>query len=154
MKRAFTFNRPTVALYVLPMLALLIFLILGLLREFNFFVLVMILVSIAILVPVFWLSFLRKLVVSDEKVEWHTPKKHFVIPMNEVTHYGIVKFRSFRFIYVSKLAEPPFASEESRVVSDENTFVIQFRRSAYYFLEGKIHKVLPNLEPTAFRKDY
>jgi hypothetical protein len=154
MKRTFTFNRPVVVLYVLPMLALLVFLVLGLLREFNFFVFVMALVSVAILVPVFWLSFLRKMVVSDTSVEWITPKKHYTIPIHEISHYGIVKFRSFRFIYVSKSAEPPFTSEESRVVSDENTFVIQFRRSAYYFLEGKIHQVLPNLEPTAYRKEY
>lgn len=154
MKRTFTFNKPIVFLYMAPMLALVVFLTIGLVREFNFFVLFMILVSLGLLTVVFWLSFLRRMVVSGDQVEWITPQKHFTLKLSEVNHYGIVKFRNFRFIYVSKMVEPPFESPESRVISNENTFIIQFRRKAYYYLESQLHRVNPSLEPIAYRKDY
>lgn len=152
MRKTFTFNRLGVLFFLLPLAVILVFLVLGFIREQNIFVLVMIIVTLVMLVPFVWLSFLRRLTLTKEKAIWKTPKTHYEINLAEVNHYGIIKFRSFRFIYLSKSEEPPFEKDDSHIVTDENTFVIQFRKSAYYFLEDRIHEVKPDLQPRAYRR--
>ena len=152
MTKVYTFNRPWVALVLLPLVLLTALLLYGVFQELNVMVIVMSVVSLLFLLPVVYVSFLRRMRLSEEQVEWKTPRAHHSIFWTEIKSYGVVRYRSFRFMYVSRLPEVPFKAPNQPVVSTEDTFVIQFRRPGWTFLKKLVQRQHPDLEPENFSR--
>lgn len=153
MSKLYTFNRPVVALVLLPLVLLTVMLLYGIMQEFNFIVIVMSLVSFLFLVPILYLAFMRRLRVGEESAEWITPKVRHSMAYADVRHFGIIKYRSFRFIFFSKSEEQPFADPSKPIVPGEDTFMIQFRPSAWQQLKGLIQQHRQGLEPLDLKRN-
>jgi hypothetical protein len=150
--RTFTFNRPITMLFALPLLVLVSMFAYGLTEEFHLSVLLMLIVTTALVVLLVYYSLLRKLSVGEVKAIWRTPANRWEIPMVDLRHYGIVKFRRFRFAYLSRAEQAPFEDPAAPIVSDENTFVIQYRAGAWKYLEGLVKKLHPHLQPQSITR--
>jgi len=148
MAKVYTFNRPIVALVLVPLLFLTIMLLYGVVQEFNVIVIVLTLVSLLFLLPILFLAFLRRLRIEDSQVVWITPKTRKEIAWEEVQNYGIIKYRSFRFMFVCRLETPPFADPSKPVVSDDDTFIVQFRRGGWNRIKAKVQSQHPGLKPS------
>ena len=131
MKHKYRFNRPVSLLFLLPMLILLGMLVAGLVREFSALPLLLALFTFAVLCSVIFFGVLRSLEVGPEELVWRAPGKVRRFKVDEIKHYGIVKYRSFRFIYLSRMETPPFEKADTRIVSTDDTFVIQYRAGAW-----------------------
>jgi hypothetical protein len=148
--RSFTFNRPVILLLLLPMLVLVTMFGWGLTVEFRISLLVMLIFTSALTGLLFYFSLLRRLKLGEGKAIWTTPMLQREIPLSEVRHYGVVQFRRFKFAYLSRAAEVPFQNPEAPVVSDLDTFIIQYRPGAWKFMQGLIKTLHPSLEPESF----
>lgn len=146
--KTYTFSKPIFSLFLLPVLAVLAFLVMGLIREFNLFVLVMILITVLILYGFAGLSFLRKIHLNPEGLKWSSPRRSMEMEWSEVKHIGVIKFRSFRFIYLSSSEENPWKDPNRPVVSDDDTFLFQFRKEGW----NKIREQLPHLAPADVKR--
>ena len=149
----YTFNRPVVALWLLPLVLLTVMLLYGIMQEFNVIVIVMSLVSFLFLVPILYLAFMRRLKVGEESAEWITPKVRHSIAYSEVRHFGIIKYRSFRFIFFSRSEEAPFADPSKPIVPGEDTFLIQYRPSAWQQIKALIQNHSKDLEPLNLKRN-
>lgn len=150
--KTFTFNRPLTALFLLPVVFLLTLEIQGLIKDFSIGVLILTLFTLLFLAPFIWMSFFRRLKIGPEKAEWITPRKHFKMPLEEVNHFGIIKFRSFRFIFFSTRDEQPFQRQDDHVISSEDTFVIQYRGKAWKLVREYIKAKRPELEQSTLTR--
>ncbi|MEM7036249.1 MAG: hypothetical protein AAF570_04655 [Bacteroidota bacterium] len=144
---SYTFNKPVTALFVLPLIALMALLIYGISREFNVVVLLLFMFTLLLLLPILYLSFLRRLRFSEASAHWKTPSVAWDMDLGDVQHYGIIKYRMFRFIFMSKVADIPFEDPSKPVVSTEDTFLVQYRKSAWNEFYGKMQKLKPDLKP-------
>ncbi len=148
----FTFNRPITLLFSVPLLVLMFMFGYGLSVEFRLSLVFMLLLSATVVGLLFYLGMLRRMEIGEGKATWTTPSKHFEMAMADVKHFGIVKFRSFRFIYLSKSAENPFANPDNPVVTDENTFMVQFRPAAWSAIQAAIGAIHPDLKPSSLNR--
>jgi hypothetical protein len=147
MTRTYRFNRPISLLFLLPMVLLIAMLTAGLLREFSVLAFVLVLFSLGIVAMVLYFSLLRSLSIGPEGLRWKAPGSRMEMNWGELKHYGIVKYRSFRFIYLSRSEELPFEQAQARVVTSENTFVLQYRARAWNQVKGLVKEKCPGLEP-------
>ena len=145
--RSYTFNRPITGLIMLPLLFLLVMLLVGLSRDFSVMVLVLTIISLGLLIPILYLGFFRRLRLGAEKAEWRSPGTNWQLPLEEVRYFGTVKYRMFRFIFLSRENEAPFKDPSKAPVSSEDTFVIQFRDKAWDDLRTHLGKIQPHLKP-------
>lgn len=152
MRRTYTFNRPITLLFSLPLLLLLVMLFYGIFREFNFLVLFLLLVTLLFYLPVIYLGFFRRLRVESQQASWITPRSRHTIALDEVRHYGIIKYRAFRFIYLSRAESAPFKDPEARLVANPDTFLIQYRPGAWQVIEGLLRELHPQLSPDNFQR--
>ncbi|MBL0018094.1 MAG: hypothetical protein IPP17_17070 [Bacteroidetes bacterium] len=148
--RSFTFNRPIILLFLLPMMVLVTMFCWGLTVEFRLSLLIMLLVTASLTGLLFYYSLLRRLKLGEGKAVWTTPMLRREIQLQEIRHYGVVKFRRFKFAYLSRATEVPFQNPEAPVVSDEDTFIIQYRPGAWQYMQGLIKALHPSLEPESF----
>jgi hypothetical protein len=151
--RTFSFNRPLTLLFALPMLLLVTMFVWGLTVEFRVGLLVMLLVTGSMVLLLFYMTLLRRLRIGSEKAVWSTPMKRYEMRIAELRHFGIVKFRRFRFIYLSRAENVPFQEEGQPVVSDPDTFLIQYRPGAWTFLQGLVKGAHPHLQPESFSRN-
>jgi hypothetical protein len=124
----------------------------GLLVEFHISLLLMFLVTLGILLLLVYFSLLRRLKIGEGRVIWVTPMSRYEIPMHELRHFGIVEFRRFRFAYLSRAEEVPFRDPSAPVISDKDTFVIQFRPKAWNLIETLVKIHHPDLYPKSFSR--
>lgn len=148
MAKVYTFNRPIVGLILVPLLFLTLILFYGVFQEFNFLVVLLTLVSLLFLMPIIYLAFFRRLRIEEEAATWVTPRLKRDIPWAEVRHYGVIKYRSFRFMFLSREEVLPFQDPTKPVVSDKNTFLVQFRRKGWQELKNQVQQHSPELKPT------
>jgi hypothetical protein len=148
----FTFNRPITLLFSVPLLLLIFMFGYGLSVEFRLSLVFMLLLSATVVGLLFYLGMLRRMEIGADKAIWTTPNKRFEMAMADVKHFGIVKFRSFRFIYLSRSVENPFGNPNNPVVTDENTFMVQFRPAAWNAIEAAIVAIHPNLKPSSLTR--
>ena len=153
MTKLYTFNRPLVALWLLPLALLTVMLLYGIMQEFNVIVIVMSLVSFLFLVPIIYLAFLRRLKVGEEQAEWITPKVRHTMPYTEVKHFGIVKYRSFRFIFLARTEEEPFTDPSKPIVPGADIFLIQFRPAAWKHLKDLVQRHREGLQPLDLKRN-
>lgn len=147
MAKQYTFNRPVFALLLLPLVFMMSMLIYGLVQEINLLVIVMVIVTLLFIGPIIFMSFLRKVRIDDEKAEWITPKVRRTIPFAEVKHFGVIKYRSFRFIFLSKADELPYQEAGTKIVPTEDTFLLQYRGGAWKMIRELLRQRHPDLKP-------
>lgn len=143
----FTFNRPITLLFSVPMLFVMVMCAYGLTFEFRVGLVLMLLASGTVVGVLFYVGFLRKMEIGEGRAIWSTPKKRYEMALAEVRHFGIVKYRSFKFIYISQAEELPFQLPEQHVVADAKTFVIQYRPKAWELVRASVHAIHPDLQP-------
>ncbi len=148
--KTFTFNRPWTLVFLLPLAFLIFMLFQGLSNEFSFFVLVMVIATTCLLFLFALMSVMRRITIGAGKVIWKTPFTKREFDLKEIESFGIVKFRKFRFIYFSKLENPPYDKHDTAVVSNEETVVLQFRQSAWSHVVEVMKASKPDLKPKSF----
>jgi hypothetical protein len=148
MTRTYRFNRPVSLLFLTPMLLLIVMLTVGLLREFSVLPFVLTLFSFGILAMVVYFSLLRSLTIGPEGLKWKAPRSEMNMNWEELKHFGIVKYRSFRFLYFSRNIEKPFEAAQARIVTSEETFVLQYREKAWKQVQEFLKEKRPDLEAT------
>lgn len=147
MTRTYRFNRPVSLLFLAPMVLLIVMLTSGLIREFSVLPFVLVLFSLGIVGMVVYFSLLRSLRIGPEGLKWKSPGSEMKMDWNELKHYGIVKYRSFRFLYFSRAEALPFEQAQARVVTSEDTFVLQYRVKAWNQVKALLKEKRPELEP-------
>lgn len=147
MAKQYTFNKPIFALILVPLLLMMAMLLYGVFQEINFLVILMLLVTLLFMAPIVYLSFLRRLKIDTDTAEWITPNLKRSFPLSEIKHFGVIKYRSFRFIFVSRADEVPFEGPNPKVAPDENTFLVQYRKGAWSFIKEKVRNHHPDLKP-------
>lgn len=150
--RTFTFNRPITLIFFLPLLVLVTMFVWGLTVEFRLSLLIMLIVTGSLTAMLIYYSLLRRLRLGEGKAVWITPMQRLEIPFSELRHYGIVKFRRFRFAYLSRAEAVPFQDPAAPVVSDADTFIIQYRKGAWDFIETMVKAQHPELKPESFSR--
>ena len=150
MAKQYTFNRPVFALLLLPLIFMMVMLIYGLVREINLLVVVLVLITLLFMVPIVFLSFMRRVRIDEEKAEWITPNTRRSIPISEIKHFGVMKYRSFRFIFLSRAEELPYQEAGARVIPDEDTFLLQYRGGAWKVIRELLRERHPDLKPENF----
>lgn len=150
--RTFSFNRPVTLLFSLPLVVLMAMFVSGLTVEFRVMELVMLMVTAGLVGLLVYLGLFRRLRVGEGKAMWITPRRHYEFPLSELKHYGIIKFRMFRFAYLSRAEQAPFRDPGSAMVSDADTFLIQYRPGAWNYLQKVIHPLHPHLKPESFSR--
>lgn len=153
MAKLYTFNRPLAALWLLPLAFLSTMLLYGIFTELNVIAILMVLVSLFIFGLLLYFGFLRRLRIGEEKAEWITPKQRHQMDFEEVKHFGIIKYRSFRFIFFSRLEEQPFSEPGSPVAAGEDTFLIQYRPAAWQLLKSTIQRHHQHLKPLDLKRN-
>lgn len=148
MTRTYRFNRPVSLLFLAPMVLLIVMLSAGLLREFSVLPFVLVLFSLAIVGSVIYFSLMRSLTIGPEQLKWKSPGSEMQMDWDELKHFGIVKYRSFRFLYFSRSIEKPFEQAQARVVTTEDTFVLQYREKAWNQVKTLVKEKRPELEAT------
>lgn len=148
MRRTYRFNRPVSLLILLPLLLLIVMLVAGILRSFSPLSLVLVLFSLVIVGSVVYYSLLRSLTVGPEGLVWKAPGVQYQMALAEIKHFGIVKYRSFRFIYLSRAEAAPFSQADARIVSSADTFVIQYRGRAWKQVKSLMKTAQPELKPS------
>lgn len=148
MPRTYTFNRPLAALFLVPLLLLCTMLFLGLLRQFSFMVALTLVITLAFSGWIVWHSLLRRLRIAPEKATWLAPGTKREMALADVRHFGLVKYRSFRFIYFSDSENDPFSDPEAPIVPGPHTFVFQFRPAAWQLVQEWIRSAHPDLQPS------
>jgi hypothetical protein len=144
--RTYTFNRPVALLLALPLLALLGLLVVGLANEFNFLALVMGLFTLATLLVIVVMGFSRRVRITPEGVHWLALRQRWTLPRGEIRHFGVLKYRSFRFIYLSTAVETPFVDPESPVSADAQTVFFQYRKGAWDYVLAWVRATHPRLQ--------
>ena len=119
----------------------------GLFQEINFVVILLTLVSLLFLSPILYLAFFRRMRVEADRAVWLTPRVRRELPWREIKYYGVIKYRSFRFMFISRAADIPFQDPQKPVISDEDTFLVQFRRKGWERLKARVHDSNPQLKP-------
>lgn len=147
--RTFTFNRPVTMLFYGPLLILIAMFVYGLTVEFRLSLVVMLVFSLSLVGILVYLGILRRMRVEVEKAVWITPTKRYEMALGQVRSFGVVKFRSFRFIYISKHLADPFEDPSKPVVTDEDTFVLQYRPNAWEAISARINHLQPDLKPSS-----
>jgi hypothetical protein len=142
----FTFNRPITLLFAAPLVLLIGMFGYGLNVEFRISLVLMLLLTTLVLGLLVYFAILRKLKIDANKAIWSTPAQRFEMDLAQVKHLGIVKFRSFRFIYFSKGEVDPFEDGETPIVTNEETFVVQFRPRAWETIRKFILAQHPDLK--------
>lgn len=150
--RSFTFNHPAYLLLLLPLLVLVTMFVWGLTVEFRLSLLFMLLATMTLVGLLVYFSLMRRMRIGKLAIEWVTPFQKRQIALDELRHYGVVKFRRFRFAYVSKALEAPFTDPAAPVVSDENTFVVQYRKSVWAALESLMRNHHPAVQPQSLTR--
>lgn len=148
--KTFTFNRPWTLVFLLPMAFLIFMLVQGLMNEFSFFVLVMVIATTSLFLLFAVLSVMRRITIGNGKVTWKTPFVKREFELDKIQSFGIVKFRKFRFIYFTRLENPPYGKHDTAVVSNEDTVVLQFRQSAWQQTVAVMEAANPGLKPKSF----
>lgn len=143
--RTYTFNRPVALLLALPLLALLTLLVAGLVNEFNFIALLMGLFTLGVLSLIVVLGFFRRVRIAPEGAHWLGVRQRWVLPRGEIRHFGVMKYRSFRFIYLSTAEETPFTDPEARVAADPQTVLFQYRKGAWDYVLAWVRTTHPQL---------
>jgi hypothetical protein len=143
----FTFNRPITLLFSLSLLLIMVMCGYGLSIEFRLSLVFMLLATGTVVATLFYVGFLRKMEIGEGRAAWFTPKKRYEMDLADVKYFGTVKFRSFRFIYISSADEKPFQLADQHVVSDASTFVIQYRPRAWEAVQAAIAGIHPDLKP-------
>ncbi len=154
MAKLYTFNRPVFALVLLPMALFLVMLVSGLFQEVEAFAMVMVvlvvLITLLFMGLIISMSFLRRVKIDPQKAEWITLKTKRELPFSEIKHFGVIKYRSFRFIFLSRSDELPFKKHGSKVVPDEDNFLLQYRKGAWKTIREFIRSQHPDLKPENF----
>lgn len=150
--RTYTFNRPITLLFCLPLAVLVTMFVWGLTVEFRVSLLIMLFVTFGLLSMLVYYSVLRRLRLGAGKATWITPLDRREIPLSELRHFGIVKFRKFRFAYLSRAEQVPFTDPASPLTSDQDTFIIQYRPKAWKFIESLMKTLHPDLKPESFSR--
>ncbi|MFN8393621.1 MAG: hypothetical protein U0176_03005 [Bacteroidia bacterium] len=150
--RSFTFNHPAYLLFTLPLMVLVTMFVWGLTVEFRVSLLFMLLATLSLVGLLVYFSLFRRMRIGSKSVEWVTPFKRHQMSLDELKHFGVVKFRRFRFAYVSKAEEDPFADPQAPVVSDENTFVVQYRKSVWEALQSLMRNHHPAVQPQSITR--
>ncbi len=125
-------------------------LIYGLTQEVKIAVVIVIAITLLFTSLIVFMSFLRRIRIDEEKVEWITPRVRREIQISEVRHFGIIKYRSFRFIFLSRSEERPYQDKGAKVIPSEDTFVLQYRRGAWTNIREVLRKRHPDLKPQNF----
>jgi hypothetical protein len=146
LSRTFTFNGPLAAILYAVILAFTVFLIIAFRHEPNVFLLFLIGVNSLIAIAGILTSYFRRLRISAKQAVFRGLRVKYQINLNEVKHYGIVRYRSFKFIYLSTHELRPFTQPEEAVVSSEGTLVIQFRQKPWAWIQSCIKEACPGLE--------
>lgn len=144
--RTYTFNRPVALLLALPLLALLFLLVVGLVKEFNFLALLMALFTLGTVLVIVVMGFSRRVRIAPEGAHWLGMRQRWTLPCGEIRHFGVLKYRSFRFIYLSTAQDTPFVDPASPVSADAQTIFFQYRKGAWDFVLAWVratHPVLP-----------
>lgn len=147
MKHTYRFNRPVSLLFLLPMLFLLVMLVAGLVREFSILPFLLALFTLGVLGSVLYFGMLRRLEASEAGLIWRSPGTELRMELKNIRHFGIVKYRSFRFIYLSQQETAPFEKVDTRIVPTEDTFVIQYRERAWVHLQALVQAENSDLKP-------
>lgn len=129
--KTYTFNHPFAAALMIPLVVLGVMLVGGLMREFNVMALVVLIFNIFLMATVVGFGFMRRIRFKGDLVEWKTLRLSREMKNSEVKHYGIVKYRAFRFIYLSRTQESPFNPDSPNVSPTPDTFVFQYRKSGW-----------------------
>jgi hypothetical protein len=143
----YSFNRPVTAFFLVPLLFLVVLFTYVLIHQFNALALLMIVLSLLMIFSLVYFSFFRTLKIGGGKAVWRTPFKRYEFELSELKHYGIIKFRRFRFAYLSKATSSPFEDATVPVVASPETFLIQFRPSAWALIESVAQMHHPELKP-------
>ncbi len=150
--KSYTFNRPIALLFALPLLLLILMFGYGLSVEFRLSLLLMLLLSATVVCLLFYLGMLRRLEIDKEKAVWKTPSKRYEMNLSEVKFFGVVKFRSFRFMYFSRADEHPFEDATKPFTVDENTFFVQFRPEGWQQICADLAILHPTLKPDSITR--
>ena len=150
--KSYTFNRPIALLFALPLLLLIAMFAYGLTVEFRVSLLLMLLLSATVVVLLFYLGMLRRMEIGNGKAVWKTPSKRYEMNLSEVRFFGVVKFRSFRFMYLSRCEEHPFEDAAKPFAVDENTFFVQYRQEAWQQVCADLALLHPTLKPTSITR--
>lgn len=129
--KTYTFNHPLAALLMIPLVVLGVMLVGGLAREFNLMALVVLVFNVFLMLALIGYGFARRLRFQGQTAYWKTLRRTLSMDNSEVRHYGIVKYRAFRFIYLSKSESLPFDPDSPNISPTEDTFVFQFRKSGW-----------------------
>lgn len=140
MRRTYTFNGPLAGLLYLLIGSFTAVLILSWLAEHTISGMILILVNLFLLFAGLLTSYYRRLSLSETEAVFWSLRGRRTIAMSEVKHFGIVKYRSFRFMFLSRAAEKPFTDPDQPVVSSDDTFVIQFRSRPWEHLQRLMGK--------------
>ena len=138
--RTYTFNHPWALLLTLPLLLLATLLVGGLALEFNLLGVVVLLFTVAMLVPIVVMGFLRRVKFDAQAVHWISLKGRRQLARTEIKHFGVVKYRAFKFIYLSVAAEDPFKEVDARVEPSAETVLFQFRRGGWEYVQEWVGK--------------
>lgn len=141
----YTFNRPVALLLAVPLLALLTMMVLSLVKEFNLVATLMAMVTVAVLVAIVLLGFGRRVRIAPEGAHWLGIRSRWTLPRRDIRHFGVLKYRSFRFIYLSTAEAPPFMDPASPVVADAETVLFQYRPGAWTQVQAWIRATHPTL---------
>lgn len=150
--QTFTFNRPITLIFSVSLVLIMLMCVYGLTVEFRLSLVVMLLVTGGVVSMLLYLGFLRRLKIGKDHATWITPKRRFEMALSDVRYFGVVKFRSFRFIYFSKAETQPFEDPQSPVVPDEDTFLIQYRHKAWSAVSQSIGRIHPTLKPQSITR--
>ena len=124
-------------------------------EEPNFFVFILLAVTLFLMLfPGIYASYIRRLVITEAYAELARIGKRERILLRDIRQFGIVKYRSFNFIYVSKLGHFPFPDPEAPVISSADTFVIQYRKGPWKYISSWIHTKHPEMQPVITDKNF
>jgi hypothetical protein len=143
--RTYTFNRPVALLLALPLLLLLGLLLIGLSKELNIIAIIMALLTIGMITVITLMGFARRVRISPEGAHWLGIRQRWTLPRGEIRHFGILKYRSFRFIYLSTAEKAPFTDPEAGVSADSQTVFFQYRKGAWDYVLLWVRSVHPQL---------
>ena len=139
--RSYTFNHPLAALLMVPLILIEVLLAIGLGNEFNFVAALMLVITAMLILVIAGYGFFRTIRISHHDVQLSGLSKKITLSKQEIKRFGVVKYRAFRFIYVSKSDSGPFNPEQPNISPTPETIVFQYRKGAWdnlnKWFEGK-----------------
>lgn len=134
--KSYSFNHPLALLLLLPLLLLLYMLSYGLSLEFSVMPLLALAFTVLLIILILFYGFLRWVKIGGAAAHWSTPFQRLELSRDSIRHFGIVKYRAFRFIYFSTDEKAPFQDVNAHVSTNSSTFVMQYRRGAWQHVEA------------------